>query len=111
MESYNKRVTNIKASYWQVFRLIIVVFFLYFIGDVFYRWDGYRYHSSLLEFLPNVALTSILWSFVAALLTLLLWVPYKGFAWCSKQLDWKIKEAHLLLFVIIFIKLVMISGS
>ena len=97
----DRMIESHRISLWQVFRLIIVVFFLYFIGDVFYRWDGYRYHSSLLEFLPNVALTSILWSFVAALLTLLLWVPYKGFAWCSKQLDWKIKEGHLLLFAII----------
>lgn len=101
MPSSQQQVTAVKFVYWKLFRIIFVIFSLYLIGDVFYRWDGFRYHSSFLDFLPSVALISILWSVIAALLTLLLWVPYKVVVWCRKKLDWKIKDDHILLFTII----------
>ena len=105
MESHKKRVTNIIASYWQCFRIIFVIFSLYLMGDVFYRWDGFRYHSSFIDFLPSVALISILWSVIAALLAFLLWMPYKVSVWYRKKLDWKIKDNHILLFTVISILL------
>ncbi len=50
------------TSYWKVFRLIFVIFSLYLMGDAFYRWDGFRYYAIFSEFLPAVALITILWS-------------------------------------------------
>jgi glucan phosphoethanolaminetransferase (alkaline phosphatase superfamily) len=90
-------------SLWQIFRIVFVIFFLYLLGDVFYRWDGFKYHSSFSEFLPSVALVSILWSIMAVLLTMLLWLLHRGVTWFSKQRDWKVKQEQLLLFIVITI--------
>lgn len=61
-------------SYWQIFRLIFVVFSLYLLGDAFYRWDGFRYYATLSDFLPSVALITILWSITAAFSALVIWL-------------------------------------
>jgi len=43
-------------------RLVFTIFSLYLMGDAFYRWDAFRFHSTFAEYLPNVALAFILWS-------------------------------------------------
>lgn len=43
-------------------------------GDAFYRWDGFSYYASFSEFLPSIALASILWSFVALSASISLWL-------------------------------------
>ncbi len=35
------------ASYWQIFRLIFVIFFLFLTGDALYRWDGFSYYGDI----------------------------------------------------------------
>lgn len=86
MKEYNRVIVAALYSFWKLFRVIFVVFSLYLLGDVLYRWDGYRYHSAFLEFLPNVALISILWSIVALLVAMFVCYYLKylpGFA-CAK---------------------------
>ncbi len=68
---------TVVLSYWKVFRLIFVIFSLYLMGDAFYRWDGFRYHSSFSDFLPSAALVSILWSIVAVLTSIMIWILVK----------------------------------
>lgn len=62
------------SSYWKVFRLVFVIFSLYLVGDVIYRWEGFRYYASLLDFIPSVALIIILWTGTAACIAFLLWM-------------------------------------
>jgi len=63
-------VSSSRFSFWRIFRLVFVVFSLYLLGDAFYRWDGFRYYASFTEFIPSVALASILWSLVAVFVAL-----------------------------------------
>ena len=64
-------------SYWKIFRLNFVIFSLYFMGDVFYRWDGFRYYASFSEFLPSVSLATILWSAVSSIFAFIVWIFIK----------------------------------
>ena len=98
--------TTTKVSYWQVFRLIFIMFCLYLLRDVFSRWDGFKYYASFSEFLPSVALVTILWSFVAVFAALLVWLLLKAFEWFCLRIGWKIKVDHLLLFTGLFVFLV-----
>lgn len=72
MASFYEGVKKIFVSYWRIFRLIFVIFFLYLLGDVFYRWNAFRYFASLEEFMPSVGLVSIFWVLSAAFLSLVL---------------------------------------
>ncbi len=90
------------SSYWKVFRLIFVLFSLYLMGDVFYRWDGFRYHSSFSDFLPSVALVSILWSIVAVLTSIITWILVNVIERLLQLINSKIKEEQLFLFFIFF---------
>ncbi len=105
-----------KTSYWQVFRLIFVVFSLYLIGDAFYFWDpehcgcgygnvwnGFRYYASFSEFLPSIALVTILWSIVAVVTAMLLWLPLIVSEWLFIGIGWKIKVEYARVFMGIFI--------
>ncbi|HDH04470.1 MAG TPA: DUF4976 domain-containing protein [Nitrospirae bacterium] len=97
-----ERDTTARTSYWQVFRVIFVLFSLYLMGDAFYRWNGFRFHSPFSEFLPGVALITILWSIVAAVTSLLIWLPGRAWEWFCQRVGWKVKIEHLLLFICIF---------
>ncbi len=94
-----------QISYWQVFRLIFVVFSLYLMGDAFYRWDGFRYYASFSEFLPSVALIAILWTIVAIFTALLIWLPVRALKWFCLRIGWKLKTEHLLFFIGTFLLL------
>lgn len=89
-----------KASYRQVFRLIFVLFFIYLLGDAFYRWDGFRYHSSFSDFLPSVALVSILWSIVAVLTSIMTWILVKVVERLLQFINSKITAEQIFLFLI-----------
>ncbi len=94
-------MASVIASYWQIFRVIFVLFSLYLMGDAFYRWDGFRYYASFLEFLPNVALVAIIWSIVAVFIALLVWLPVRAVEWFCQRRRWKVTVEHLLLFICI----------
>ena len=84
-------------------RLVFVVFSLYLLGDVFYRWDGFSYHSSFMEFLPSVALVVIIWTIVALLTTALIWLPFSLIEALSNRIGLKIKIEHLLVYTCVLI--------
>ena len=84
-------------NFWNLFRLIFVIFFLYLMGDSFYRWDGFKYYASFSEFLPSVALISILWSITAILTTIIIWLLLKILSWICRFVKLKVSSEHLLL--------------
>ena len=93
------------ASYRQVFRLIFVVFSLYLMGDAFFRWDGFSYYATFREFVPALALITILWSIVAVFAALVIWLAGSLLEWFCRRMGWKIRIEHMLLFICIFVAL------
>ncbi len=89
------------ASYWRVFRVVFVIFSLYLMGDAFFRWDGFRYYASFPEFLPAIALVTILWSIVAMVAAFLIWLPGRVLEWSCRRTACKVRTEHLLLFACI----------
>lgn len=87
-----------KISFWQLFRLIFVLFSLFLLGDAFYRWDGFSYYASFSEFLPAVALAFIQWSLVAVIITIILWLIIKLLLYACIPFGSRIKLDHLLLY-------------
>jgi len=102
MVKANKELTTPSLSYRKTFRLTFVVFSLYLLRDAFYRWDGFRYHSTFSEFIPGVALVTIFWSMAAAFTALVIWLLLRGFEWFCQRMGWKIKLEFLLVFIGIF---------
>jgi arylsulfatase A-like enzyme len=84
-------------NFLKFFRLVFVLFSLYLIGDTFYRWDAFDYYGSLLEFIPGLALISILWSFLAVLATIFIWLLLRIFEWLCHRVKLRISIDHLLL--------------
>ena len=95
-------INDLNTSYWRVFRLVLVIFFLYLLGDVFYRWDGFRHNASFSEFLPSIALVSILWSFIAFLTSISIWLIVKVLEWLLQLYSRKVRAEHLFYFFIFF---------
>lgn len=85
-----------RASFWQFFRLIFVIFSLFLLGDAFYRWDGFRYYASFTEFLPSVSLAFMLWSIVSIITTVLLWILLKIFLRLCRTINLKVNIEHIL---------------
>jgi len=104
MKSINS-LDKTNVSFWQIFRIIFVIFSLYLLTDVFFRWDGFRYYASFLEFLPNVSFLSLLWTIVALSTTFLIWVPLRASGWLFRCFRWEISSQHLLFFPFIAIPL------
>ncbi|MHC4322618.1 MAG: sulfatase-like hydrolase/transferase, partial [Planctomycetota bacterium] len=93
------------ASFWKVFRLIFVVFSLYLMGDAFYRWDGFRYYAPFSDFVPSVALISLLWSITALPAALLVWSTGKLLEVSPLFKSRNISADDLLVFLEMFIML------
>jgi arylsulfatase A-like enzyme len=87
----------------KLFRLIFVAFFLYLTGDAFYRWDGFSYYASFYEFLPAVALASILWIIVAGLTTIIIWMSFSLLRSSCRFFGLKINFEHFLLNILLVI--------
>ncbi len=92
-----------RISYWQIFRLIFVVFFLYLMGDAFYRWDGFKYYASLSDFLLSVALASVLLSIITFIVALLIWALYIIVEWLSHHIGLQKQKELLYLLVLVFL--------
>ncbi len=67
-------------------------------GDAFSRWDGFSYYASFSEFLPSIALASILWSIVSVFTVILAWMLLKIFEWLCRLIGIEIEIEHLLFF-------------
>jgi arylsulfatase A-like enzyme len=72
-------------------------------GDAFFRWDGFRFYASFVEFIPAVALASILWCLVAVTTSLLVAVAGVILKRVCRLTGWDITAQHFLLFIIFFI--------
>ncbi|GBE16480.1 arylsulfatase [bacterium BMS3Abin15] len=96
-------IKKARNSFRQLFRLIFVIFFLYLLGDAFYRWDGFNLHSTFIEFIPSVALAAILWSIVALFTSLLVWLLLSSIEWVCHRMGLKITIEHLLVYLSILI--------
>lgn len=94
-----------KSSFWKLFRLNFVLFSLYLMGDVFFRWDGFSYYASFSEFIPAIALVSILWSLVAFSMAVILWLSYKAVEGIFSIAEWNIDIEHFTLGLSIFVLL------
>jgi len=91
-----KKGIGVMVSFWRMFRIIFVVFFLYLLGDAFYRWDGFRYYARFSEFIPAVALASILWGMVALCAAWISWLVFGLLKQTSQLMNWRIRHEHLL---------------
>jgi arylsulfatase A-like enzyme len=100
-------------SYWKVFRLIFVIFFLYLIGDAFYRWDGFRFYAPLSEFLPGFGLAAILCSIVVFFAAVLVWVSLRIMEWLFRKVRLKIRIEQVFIFLGVFslLSIIILSGK
>lgn len=104
MNKHSAKEIDMKSfTFWHWFRLVLTIFFLYLMGDVFYRWDGFKFHSTLSEYLPNVALALVIWSIVALLSSIVVWLPLKAFEQACGYSRHKIKTEHVILFLFVFV--------
>ncbi|NOZ69115.1 MAG: sulfatase, partial [Deferribacteres bacterium] len=94
-----------EVSYPQIFRLVFVLFSLYLLRDAFFRWDGFSFYASFSEFLPSVALVTILWTLVAALTAFSVWLPGRVLQWLCLRKGWKLGTGHVILFMLVFLLL------
>jgi arylsulfatase A-like enzyme len=83
-----------------------VSFSLYLLGDAFYRWDGFRYYASFTEFIPSVALVTILWSFVAVFTAMVIFVILKAFEGLCKPLGLRVRFGYFVMFSLLFVLLI-----
>ncbi len=92
-------------SFWQIFRIIFVLSSVNLLGDAVFRWSGFRYYASFSEFLPSVALATILWIIVAVFFAVLVWLLAWMLNWLNLHRSWKFRIEHVLLFICIFVLL------
>lgn len=83
----------------KIFRLVFVVFSLYLTGDAFYRWDGFKHYGTFFEFLPTVALITVLWSIVSLFVSLIIWLLTKAVEWLCLRWGLKYKAEYSLIFI------------
>ena len=97
----NKNLVN-SMSFKHIVRITFVVFSLYLLGDAFYRWDGFRMHSTFIDFLPSIALAVILWNIVAILVSILVWLFLSALSWFSQGSTLKLSREHLFIYFTVF---------
>ena len=86
-------------TFWETFRLVFVIFSLYLMGDAFYRWDGFKYYAYLSEFLPSVALITIIWTILSVFTTVIVWLLVKVLTALPKVISKIITIEFLVLFI------------
>ncbi len=84
------------SRFWELFRLIFTLFSLYSLLDVIHRWNGFSFYASFLEYIPAVALLIFLWSIIAVLTTILIYILLELF-----ERIFKVDYRYLLLYGII----------
>ena len=67
-------------------------------GDAFYRWDAFSYYASISEFLPSVALASILWSVLSVIASVILWLIYRILYWLCMIFNRELRLESVLVF-------------
>jgi arylsulfatase A-like enzyme len=98
MKSTQKQIATTRVSFLQLLRVIFVIFSLYLLQNIFSHWDGFSFYASFREFIPAVALVSILWTIVAFLVTILVWILFRLFEEICDRTGLEIRTEHLLLY-------------
>ena len=101
MNYAEKHVKITKVSFLQLFRLVFVLCSLYLLRDTFYVWDGFKFYAPFADFIPSVALVSILWTASAFLLTLIVWIVFELVDIVCARIGLRIGIEHILLFAIV----------
>ena len=86
-------------------RIMFVVSTLKFINDAFYKWDGYSFRMHFIDFMPDLSLTFILWTFVALIFANILWITLYVLLKISQTLIKSIRFEHIMMWFIIVISL------
>src|SRR3989338_4063536 len=98
--SQKKKEMTAKKSFLIILRVLFVLFSLQFVGDAFFRWDGYSYYMRFTDFLPDLSLAFILWTIIGVTLASTLWgIAYGLFRITSKFLI-TIRLEHIIAFFI-----------
>jgi arylsulfatase A-like enzyme len=97
MTSKKQEIRNI--SFLRVCSLVFVLFFTYLLGDVFYRWDGFRYYAKFSEFVSSVNLITILWAVVTVSAALVVWLILRAYEYIRRRTGCKISGELLLMFI------------
>ena len=71
---------------------------LYLMGDAFYRWDGFRYYASFYEFIPSLALITVLWSILSVITAILIWMVLTAVELICLRIRLEIKIENMLVF-------------
>jgi arylsulfatase A-like enzyme len=74
-------------------------------GDAFFRWDGFSYYASFYEFLPSIALASIIFSMVAVITAAIAWLFFNIYDWLCKKTGLKFRSVHVLILICVFLLL------
>lgn len=101
----NRQTPAPTSSFLNIFRPVFVIFSLYLLSDIFFRWDGFRHYASFTEFIPPVALITILWSVIAAIVSFFIWVFFKGVDKFSFYTKGRVNALHLKTLISIIILL------
>lgn len=103
------KIKQALSSFRKVFRIVFVLLFLYLLKDIFFRWDGFKFYGSFSEFLPGVALISILWTLSAFIAAFAVWLPFKAIEGVASRLNRKVTTDHLLAVILLFLLLALIK--
>lgn len=75
-------------SYLRIFRLLFVIFSLFLVADTLSTWDGFRFYAPFSEFLPAIALVTILGVFGIIIITAIFWLPVKIYSSICRRMKW-----------------------
>lgn len=100
MTKDNKLVEPVLSFYWRVYRLVFVVFALYFTGIMLHSWDGLKYYGTFSDFLPGISLVLVLWSILAVIVAISICCSFKVVEWGCFRIGWKISIEHMLIFLV-----------
>jgi arylsulfatase A-like enzyme len=97
MKSLQEEETK-SISFLQLFRFNFVIFSLYLLRNILHRWDGFRFYAPFTEYIPAVAVVTILWTFAAVLTTIVAWILCRFIEDLSDRVGMRIGIEHILLF-------------
>lgn len=89
-----------KKSFLIILRVFFILFSLQFVGDAFYRWDGYSYYMRFMDFLPDLSLAFILWTIIGVILASALWGIAYGLFRITSKFPITIRLEHVIAFFI-----------
>jgi arylsulfatase A-like enzyme len=76
-------------------------------GNAFFRWDGFKHYASFSEFLPGLSLIIILWTLIAVLASVFIWLFSKLIISISARMGLKVTTERILLFICILFYLLL----